>query len=73
MAGLNENITNSAKLGLTGAEFGNLRRSVEAFVCTTCKRQLLLALLQLIVFVCTTAIDNFLCTTTIVNFCMHYY
>ena len=33
---------------------------------------LLYALMQLIYFVCTTAIDNFLCTAAIVNFCLHY-
>ena len=41
-------------------------------MCTTCKRQLLFALLQLITFVCTTAIDNILSTTPIVNFYMPY-
>ena len=44
-----------------------------AFMCTPCKRQLLFALLQLITFVSTTVINNFLCTATIINFCMHYY
>ena len=53
-------------------ELQNCVKAMIAFVCTTCNRQLLLALLQLITFVCTTAIDNFLCTTAIVNFCMHY-
>ena len=43
-----------------------------AFVCTTGKRQLLFALLQLITFVCTTAIENILSTTPMVNFCMPY-
>ena len=43
-----------------------------AFVCTTCKRQLLFELKQLITFVCTTAIDNILSTTPIVNFCLPY-
>ena len=43
-----------------------------AFVCTTCKRQLLFALLQQITFVCPNAIENILSTTPIVNFCMHY-
>ena len=41
-----------------------------AFVCTTCKRQLLFALLQLITFVCTNTIENILTTTRIINFCM---
>ena len=43
-----------------------------AFVCKNCKRQLLFAILQLITFVCTTAIENILGTTPIVNFCMPY-
>ena len=38
-----------------------------AFVCTTCKRQLLFALLQQITIVCTSAIENIFCTTVIVN------
>ena len=50
----------------------NCVKAAIAFVCTTCKRQLLFALLQLITFVCTTAIDNILSTTPIVNFCMPY-
>ena len=41
-------------------------------MCKTCKRQLLFTLLQLIVFVCTTAIENILSTTAFVNFCMPY-
>ena len=51
----------------------NCVKAAIAFVCTTCKRQLLFALLQLVTFVCTTAIDNILSTTPIVNFCMPYY
>ena len=43
-----------------------------AFVCTTCKRPFSFALLQLITFVCTTAIENISSTTPIVNFCMYY-
>ena len=31
VAGLNENITNSAKLGLTEAEFGNIEEYVRDF------------------------------------------
>ena len=50
----------------------NYVKAAIAFVCTTCKRQLLFALLQLITFVCTTAIENILSTTPIVNFCMPY-
>ncbi|MDE5105824.1 MAG: hypothetical protein O4808_01685, partial [Trichodesmium sp. St17_bin3_1_1] len=34
-----------------------------------CKRQLLFALLQLLTFVCPSAIENILFTTLIVNFC----
>ena len=50
----------------------NCVKAAIAFVCTTCKRQLLFALLQLITFVCTTAIENILSTTPIVNFCIPY-
>ena len=50
----------------------NCVKAAIALVCTTCKRQLLFALLQLMTFVCTTAIENILNTTSIVNFCMHY-
>ena len=50
----------------------NCVKAAIAFVCTTYERQLLFALLQLITFVCTTAIDNILSTTPIVNFCMPY-
>ena len=50
----------------------NCVKAAIAFVCTTCKRQLLVALLQLITFVSTTAIDNILSTTPIVNFCIPY-
>ena len=50
----------------------NCVKAAIAFVCTTCKRQLLFALLQQITFVCTTAIENILSTTPIVNFCMPY-
>ena len=37
----------------------NYVKAAIAFVCTSCKRQLLFAILQLITFVCTTAFDNF--------------
>ena len=50
----------------------NCVKAAIAFVCTTCKRQLLFALLQLITFVCTSANDNILCTTAIANFCRHH-
>jgi len=50
----------------------NCVKAAIAFVCKTCKRQLLFALLQLIIFVCTIAIENILSTTIIVNFCMPY-
>ena len=50
----------------------NCVKAAIAFVCTTCKIQLLFALLQLITFVCTTAIENIFSTTPIVKFCMHY-
>ena len=50
----------------------NCVKAVIAFVCTTCKRQLLLTLLQLITFIYITAIENILCTTPIGNFCMFY-
>ena len=46
-------------------------KALIAFVCTTCKRQLLFALVPLIAFVCTSATANILCTTVIVNFCIH--
>ena len=36
----------------------NCVKAAIAFVCTTCKRQLLSALLQKITFVCTIATDN---------------
>ena len=49
----------------------NCVKAAIAFVCTTCKRQLLFEQLQLIAFVCTSANENILCTTVIVNFCMH--
>jgi len=49
----------------------NCVKAAIAFVCTICKRQLLFALLRLITFVCTSAIEHILCTTVIVNFCMH--
>ena len=49
----------------------NCVKAAKAFVCTTCKRQLLFALLQLITIVCPSAIENILCTTVIVNFRMH--
>ena len=48
----------------------NCVKAAIAFVCTTCKRQLLFALLQLISFVCTTAMENILSTTLICNFCI---
>ena len=38
----------------------NYIKTAIAFVCTTFKRQLLFALLQLITFVCTTTIENIL-------------
>ena len=41
----------------------NCFKAAIAFVCTTCKRQLLFALLQKITFVCTIAKDNF---------CLHF-
>ena len=47
----------------------NCVKAAIAFVCTTYKK-LLYARLQLITFVCTSAIENILCTTVIVNFCM---
>ena len=50
----------------------NCVKAAIAFLCTTCKRQLLFALLQLITFVCTIAIESILSTTPIVNFCMPY-
>ena len=43
-----------------------------AFVCTSCKGQLLFAILQLITFVCITAFDNFF-RTTIVHFFVQYF
>ena len=46
----------------------NFVKAAVAFLCTTCKRQLLFALLQLITFVCTTAIENISTTTPMVNF-----
>ena len=46
----------------------NCVKAAIAFVCTTCKRQLLFALLQSITFVFTSAIENILCTTAIANF-----
>ena len=49
----------------------NCVKAAIAFVCTTCKRQLLSALLQWITFVCTSAIENIFCTTVIINFWMH--
>ena len=49
----------------------NCVKAAIAFVCTTCKRQLLFALLQLITFACPSAIENILCNNVIVNFCMH--
>ena len=50
----------------------NCVKAAIAFVCPTCKRQLFFALLQLITFVCTTAIENILSTTPKVNFCKPY-
>ena len=50
----------------------NCVKAAIAFLCTTCKRQHLFALMQLITFVCTTAIENILSTTPIVDFCMDY-
>ena len=48
----------------------NCVKAAIALVCTTCKRELLFALLKLINFVCTTAIENILSNTPIVYFCM---
>ena len=48
----------------------NCIKAAIAFVCTTYKKQLLFTQLQLITFVCTSAIENILCTTVIVNFYM---
>ena len=50
----------------------NCVKAAIAFMCTTCRRQLLFALLQLITFVSTAAIENILNTTPIVNFSMYY-
>ena len=58
--------------GLKDKKSQNCVKAAISFLCTTCKRQLLFALLQLITFVCTTAIDNILNTTPVVNFCMPY-
>ena len=69
-------------INLWKSQLGNHRKSKKkksqncvkaaiAFVFTTCKRQLLFALLQLITFACPSAIENILFTTVIVNFCMH--
>ena len=58
--------------GLLRKKSQNCVKAAIAFVCTTCKRQLLFALLQLITFVWTNAIANILITTPIVNFCMPY-
>ena len=49
----------------------NCVKAAIAFVCTTSKEQLLFALLQLISFVCTFAIENVIYSTVTVNFCMH--
>ena len=49
----------------------NCVKAAIAFVCTTCERQLLFALFQLITFVCTFATKNILCTIVIIYFCMH--
>ena len=49
----------------------NCVKAAIAFVCTTCKRQLLFVLLEQITNACTSAIENIFCTTVIVNFCMH--
>ena len=49
----------------------NYVKAAIAFVCTTCERQLLFALFQLITFVCTFATKNILCTIVIIYFCMH--
>ena len=40
-----------------------------AFVCTSCKRKLLFAILQLLTFVCITAFENFFRTTIVHFFC----
>ena len=52
-------------------KIAKLRQAAIAFVCTICKRQLLFVPLQLITFVCTSAIENILRATVIVNFFMH--
>ena len=59
-------------VGYSIQKLQNCIKAAIAFVCTTCKKQLLFALLQLITFVCTTAIENISTTTPIVNFCMPY-
>ena len=48
----------------------NCIKAAIALVCTTYKRQLLFALLQLIAFVCTTVIENILSPTPIFTFWM---
>ena len=63
-----DNYTQVAK---EGKKAQNCVKAAIAFVCTTYKKQLLYTLLQLITFVCTSAIDNILCSTVMVNFCMH--
>ena len=62
----------SDKLVIVVKKSQNSVKAAIAFVCTTCKRQLLFALLQLITFVFTTAIENILSATPIANFCMLY-
>ena len=52
-------------------KIAKLRQSCDNFCVHNLHRQPLLALLQLITFVCTNAINNFVCTASIVNFCLH--
>ena len=76
--GMNTNICNSVPTLHRDQSFAgavskvkkslNCVKAAIAFVCATCKRQLLSALLHLITFICITAINNFLYTTSIVNF-----
>ena len=61
---LQNNIWSTIQKGCTYDEKSqNCVKAAIAIVCTTCKRQLLFALLQKITFVCTIAKDNF---------CLHY-
>ena len=79
--GHNKDVTQGSSK-ITSESFKKSQNCVEAaiaFVFTSCKRQLLFAILQLITFVCITAFDNFYnqqiitifafkCTMGIVNF-----